>query len=1463
FSDELFDGGNPTSLAISSGAVSIAGTRTLSADRRKIVFQPDNPLPFSSTITTSAIYAANGLKSMQGNPIYRVVNFNFTTQASQTQPVSISQLNLFRDASYDPATVYSTNDDFLRSGNMYIEARGTDMSPNTIDVTMASIDTLGSLRLDETSVNSGIYRGIYNYSNLADGFSFNVSATVDPTVNQTLLLTIPKLTPQTPATGSSNVSIYTSIEVKASEDLASATVNSSNVKLFKDDVGGAEIVGTVSYRVSEKEIVFVPSSALATDTLYVYRVSNIKDLAGNTITSNLTVSFTTQAATIAPLPPIDYLKIYADNAYSNELSNLDSIQPGSQVFVEIKANDESTGTIDSTLVEQSSNSSANIQATLIETGLNTGIFKGSLTIFNEEGAQILITSLTDTTASLTLQTYFMPRIDKFKPTSGAENIVYLNQEFTITTTKNVNPLTLSTSTIQLSDSHGPASYTLSMLDSTTIKLSSELQPNSSIVLTITTDLKDTDGLAFPDTTASYTSITQQYTFFGTYKDADYANALTNDATVEVGQTIYLRLIGTDTRTIETEYATATLKSSLPDSEISLTESSAGSFTGSFIVPTLSNETISMIPESRNDLARTLKVLPPFTLLSFSPASGAIAVPADTWPTWNFSRPVRDSDVTAANFSLKRINGATTNVDGDLSISTTGLQVRFQPKTLMSLLTQYEMSVAATIEDTSGNLLGEAFKTNFTTQPPPLPPSENITLANYETSDYATKTLAVAKNDSLYLELVAKDTSFSTYETTRVRVDSSDGSLDGLELALTEIAPPSGIYHLAMPINLAPGVTITVQSQGNSAIKLTITAYDRTTLQIPASGSLNLFLDSPIQLNFSHSIDRNTVAAGISLLASDARPIELRFAYADSDRSISITPDVSYASATRHQLQISTNLRDTNGLFLLPDTTWLTTRSESSATFDLLTGIATRSGQNVSQIKEATPGQLVLVATTTNMFETYSETRNLQIQTASTTDIVALSESAPGSFQGEFNLPAATEGDITATLLFAHQPTLIFRLAPLPEVVSLDPASGSSDVAELPVISATFSRKLAVESTADALRIVTEQGNIITQATNPAVDSNSFSWRPLSPLPLQSTCTLQLEDITDYLGQTLTPYRHNFTTGGRQGITIFSDNNFAQLIATDQIEIPLIFVEVAASGTTGLSGQIFDLYARAGTRASTTVKLQLEPFSNESGRFRCSLEFEPGKAVPQYPLSLLPGEWLELTSPQLTDDRKILYYRHSGSAPPVSILGIKLFSEKHFAQLATDYIANPSLFIEVEAEDLNWFTTDTTKVRVYSDADQTGMVLDMIENGTHSSQFRNFIKLTRDNTDLTTQNLKTLPDQRVYIESVTDPAVRTSITYLPENTIKMMAVYPSPARGSNVNFRFYLNFPTYVDLKIYDTSGHEIFSTGIRGQEGENVYEWRFPRKTANGTYFYAIKIDNESGFPDAKRRVRGKFAILR
>ncbi|OGK08662.1 MAG: hypothetical protein A2W80_01970 [Candidatus Riflebacteria bacterium GWC2_50_8] len=1461
FSDQLLDGGNTVNLTVSSGAVNIAGTRTLSADQHKITFLPDSPLPYSSKITVNATYAANGLKSLQGNPLYSAVNFAFDTQEAQTQPVTVAQLNLFNSSDYSPTAAYQSNDDFIRSGNMYVEVRGTDASPNTADFTMVSISTGGSLRLDETAANSGVYRGIYSYSNLADGLVFIASSTVNPLASQTLILSIPSLTPQIPASSSINVSIYTNIEVKVSEAADPATVNSGNVKLFK---AGVEVAGAVSYRETEREIVFTPAVALATSTLYIYRISNIKDLAGNSINNDLIVSFTTQGSTVPLDQPIIHLKVFSDSTYLTELADLASITPGIQVYVEIKGNDLSAGTIDATLVEQRSTLSAGaVLTTLIETGPNTGIFHGTLTVFNEEGAQITITSDTDDAKFVRLKTYTRPTVS-LSPASGTATVVYLNQTFTLSTSKDVDPATLSSSSIRLSDSSGIASFSLSLPNPREIKIVSELQPDSLIVLRITDGLKDADGLPFPETVANYASINPIVTSFGVFADTAHTSPLNNGSSVESGQTVYLRLDRSDAMLDVVEYATATLNSSLPASSILLTESSPGRFTGSFVTPALPDETIELVPENRADLARTLLVLPAFSLLSYSPASGAITVPADVWPTWNFSRPVRNSDITTANFALKKASDNST-VPGTLSISPTGKQVRFQPAGQLLLLTEFEMSVAATIQDTSGNTLGEGLATRFTTQPPPPPPKDNITMANYESADYATKTSTVAYDGTLYLELVAKDTSFSTYETARVRVDSSDGSLDGLELTLVEISQPSGIFRLAVPINLAPGVSITVTSQGDATLNITVVARARTTLQsiVPASGSIDLALDNPIRLNFSHSIDRNTVADGISLLASDARPIDLLFSYADADRSVLITPATSYASSTRHQLNISTSLRDSNGLFLLPESAWLTMRGESSATFDLLTGIAPRNGQSVALLGEATPGQLVLVATCTNMFETYTETRNLRIQTASATTLSILSELAPGSFRGEYSLPEGIVGDITATLLFAGQPAQTFQIAPLPTVSAIIPASGSSGIAELPAILATFSRKLTHESTVDALRIITEQGNIITELTSPAADNNTFSWRPLSPLPLQSTCTLQLQGLTDYLGQSAALYQHQFITGGRQGINLFSDNGFAQLIASEQVEIPVIFVEVAASGTLNLSGREFDLYARTGTQASTTVKLRLEPFSSESGRYRCSLELAPGKAVPQYPLSLLPGEWLELTSPILTNDRKLVYYLQSGSVSPLNILGIRLYSEKHFVQRVTDTVANPSLYIEVEAEDRNWFTTDTTKLKIYSEADPTGMLLDLTENGTHSSQFRSFIRLSRENTDLATQNLKVLPGQRIYLESAADAVVKTSIIYLPENNIKMMAVYPSPARGNSVNFRFYLNFPTYVDLKIYDTAGHEIYATGIRGQEGENVYEWRIPRKTANGTYFYAVRIDNESGFPDAKRRVRGKFAILR
>ncbi len=191
------------------------------------------------------------------------------------------------------------------------------------------------------------------------------------------------------------------------------------------------------------------------------------------------------------------------------------------------------------------------------------------------------------------------------------------------------------------------------------------------------------------------------------------------------------------------------------------------------------------------------------------------------------------------------------------------------------------------------------------------------------------------------------------------------------------------------------------------------------------------------------------------------------------------------------------------------------------------------------------------------------------------------------------------------------------------------------------------------------------------------------------------------------------------------------------------------------------------------------------------------------------------------------------------------------------------ISNPSLYIDVDAEDLNWLTQDTTKVRVYSDDDRTGFVMDLQENGTHSNSFRGLVKLSEKVTDAANKTLKVSFGKKITVVSETDGSVRASIRYFPKAEIINFSAYPSPAKRNHISFRFFLNFPTGIKITIYDVAGHKIDSIEIDGREGENTYRWNFPRRLANGVYIYRVKSLGTGDFYTYAKMVRGKFAVLR
>lgn len=1460
FSDELLDAGNGSAISISSGSSLIAATKTLSADRRHITISPLLPLPFSSLITLNGIYSDSGLRSTVGNPLYRPFTFSFRTQAEKTPPLTITGIRLYPDASMSPLNAYVSGQDFIATGTLYIEASGQDGAPNTVDITSVSFSTGQSAELTETNAASGIFRGSIAYSNLSDGFVLSAVSTINPAASQSLKLSMPVLTPISPASGATDVSFATLVEIRANEALKATTVNSSSCKLFKN---GIEVDGTVELLSDALTLRFSPTQNLEFGQSYTFRAEGILDLAGNPVEPPLIFSFKVQTAEYKPIL-ITSIKVFSDSGYSTQLADGANIPPAALIFIEIAATDASPVTIDTTGAGLTTNASGNtLSANMIETSPDSGIFRGSMKAFADENALLTFFSETDNSKKTTVRTFQIPRYISFQPASGTTNL-YLDTVFNIETNKALAGSSISTESIILAGSSGIASYNTTLTSSGRITLSTSLLPSETYYLKLTSIIKDTDGLALPETIGRFTTLTPELKDFRLFSDSAGLNMLANDSEIEAGRLVYTRLSAANVYLSTPETATAAFSDGLSTTSFQLTETAPGEFTGSFIVPESPDSILTVIPEGRVDLAGRLKIVSGFSLIAFSPASGAVNVPADVWPSWQFNHSIAAADLSSANFSLIRIKDMS-SVPVSIRGGVTSKNVWLEVGGALPLLETFEMRLSETVKDTSGNSLGKALVTRFTTQPPPPPPTEIVSLKNYETMEYATATFAVANNDSLYLELIAKDTSFSTYETARVRLESSDPSLDGRELTLIEVSPPSGIYRLAVPLNVPPGVTIKIISQASPSMTVTVSARTRTLLTaiMPASGSNELFLDQPISLSFSESVDPGTLADGLRVKTSAGEEIPFGFSLADSNRTITVAPTTSYFLSTKHFLSINTSLRDIYGLFLLPQTSELTTRSEASATFDLYTGIPPRESQRVALTGEAVRGAINIIASTTDLYLATNETRICRFVSGDQTFDLNVTETSPGSFNGATDLSMFVSNQAKATLMFAGNPSLDFALASTPLLLSIYPASGSNNAGEFPDFSAAFSRKMASEGAENGLKVRIPAGILPTTRVGPATDSTMFTWQTQTALPAQASCSLTLSGMTDYLGQPLADYQHAFSTGGLQGLNVYSDSSFAQLIATSEISISQLFVEISASDTTKLAGRSFFLGVRRGTRATETVQLAVEPVSAQSGKFRCSLAIIDGKGIPRHSTGLFPGEWLELTSPELTSDLSLLYYRHSTSVGPQIIKDIRLYSEKFYAQKVVDLLQNPSLFIELEGDDLNWLTRDQTNVKVTSDSDPNGFELVLTENGTHSPLFRNFIKLSPNATDSNGQTLKVLPGQRIEIVSVTDPTVRVSIRYQPENGIRLFAVYPSPARGNSVTFRFYLNFATEVHLEIYDSAGDEIKGFRIRGQEGENSFTWKLPAHLANGVYFYQVEIAKESPHATGKRKSRGKFAVLR
>ncbi len=182
------------------------------------------------------------------NPL-TVTSANFYVQDSFGSPVSGT-------LTYDPPTntiIFNPDSDLAQftTYNVYITTGITDLAGNP-----ASVST--------------------------PAWSFTTGGVPDTTP--------PNVIATAPFNGQTNVPVTTVITVTFDEPVDPLTINNTNFKLFGPS---GEVTGTVTYDSLTLTATFTPSTFLEGGALYTAEIQNVKDMAGNTMLSPYTWSFTT------------------------------------------------------------------------------------------------------------------------------------------------------------------------------------------------------------------------------------------------------------------------------------------------------------------------------------------------------------------------------------------------------------------------------------------------------------------------------------------------------------------------------------------------------------------------------------------------------------------------------------------------------------------------------------------------------------------------------------------------------------------------------------------------------------------------------------------------------------------------------------------------------------------------------------------------------------------------------------------------------------------------------------------------------------------------------------------------------------------------------------------------------------------------------------------------------------------
>lgn len=587
--------GTNFNLRLSSSGAFVTGTVSYNAATRVATFTPSSPLTAPTNYTVTVL---PGVKDVAGNAMAAPFQFTFST-GDTTPPTVVSTLpaNL--------ATNVPTNQVVSATFSEAMNATTINATTFTLRVTATSAAVAGTVAYNPatntatftpsallapgTPYTATITTGVKDVAGNAMASNFTWTFVTVDNVPPTVVTV-------SPANGATGVATNTVVNITFSEAMDATTINATNIKF--NVTGGVAVAGTVSYNATTNTATFTQTTPpLAAGTGYTVTVTTgVKDVAGNTMASQFTSTFTTVAPDTTPptvtavSPPNGATNVAVGTAVNITFSEAMDATTITTANITLK----NSSTLAPVAGSVSYNATTHV-ATFTPTvalALGTGYTVTVTTGVKDVAGNALASPFTSTFTTIAAPDTTAPTVTTTTPADGATGVA-ISTPITATFSEAMDPTTITTATFSVKTTTGGTNVpgSVSYNPSTfvaTFTPSSPLANNTGYTVTITTGAKDVAGNALaankvvafttiPDTTSptvlstsptdGTTAVPVTATVKVTFSEAMDSSTVTASGTFTLKETVTSAAVaGTVTYDALTHVATFTPTSSLTASK---------------------------------------------------------------------------------------------------------------------------------------------------------------------------------------------------------------------------------------------------------------------------------------------------------------------------------------------------------------------------------------------------------------------------------------------------------------------------------------------------------------------------------------------------------------------------------------------------------------------------------------------------------------------------------------------------------------------------------------------------------------------------------------------------------------------------------------------------------------------------------------------------------------------------------